>query len=110
VAFGRGLTFSWFAFTLFWFWGSWAQIGSVFGNLTGGQWIGVWLVIWLGATAILEAWETFRTWLNSAKISGGPMIADRHVRVVATTALGVVSLFVVVLLNQPAPGIIYKSF
>ena len=28
IAFGRGLTFSWFAFTLFWFWANWKQIDT----------------------------------------------------------------------------------
>ena len=26
VAFGRGLNFVWFAFTLFWFWGNWSRL------------------------------------------------------------------------------------
>jgi alginate O-acetyltransferase complex protein AlgI len=110
VAFGRGLTFSWFAFTLFWFWASWGQLGAIFGSLTSAQWLGVWLTIWLAATTFLEAWEVFRAWLYSVRISGDRLVEDRHVRVVAATALAVVSLFVVVLLQQPAPNIVYRSF
>src|SRR5262249_27723542 len=57
VSFGRGLTFSWFAFTLFWFWADWKQIATVFAALTIAQWFGIWLAIWLSATAIFSAWE-----------------------------------------------------
>ncbi len=35
----RGLTFSWFAFTLFWFWANWTQIGAVFSALNAAQWL-----------------------------------------------------------------------
>ena len=30
IAFGRGLNFSWFAFSLFWFWSDWQQIGVIY--------------------------------------------------------------------------------
>jgi len=40
VAFGRGLNFCWFAFTLVWFWGSWAQIHRIFSALSAGAWLG----------------------------------------------------------------------
>jgi len=30
VSFGRGLTFSWFSLTLFWFWAGWEEIYKVF--------------------------------------------------------------------------------
>ncbi len=46
IAFGRGLTFSWFAFSMFWFWANWQQIGTVFSAIAVGPWLAVWLVIW----------------------------------------------------------------
>ena len=60
ISFGRGLTFSWFAFTLFWFWANWKQIDKVFTAIGVAQWLGVWLAIWLSATVILASWEWLR--------------------------------------------------
>jgi len=110
VALGRGLTFSWFAFTLFWFWGSWEQIKQAFGGLSVGQWIGVWLAVWLAATVVLAAWEWLRAALLSIKTAGGPVLTSRYARVVYASALGLAAFVMIFLLNQPAPGIVYRAF
>jgi D-alanyl-lipoteichoic acid acyltransferase DltB (MBOAT superfamily) len=110
IAFGRGLTFTWFAFTMFWFWGSWKQIDQVFGTFGIFQWLCVWLAIWLSATAVLAAWEWLRAALLSIKTSEGPVLTSRYARVVFASALGLAAFVTTVLLNQPAPGIVYKAF
>jgi len=109
-AFARGLTFTWFAFTLFWFWANWAQIARIFTALSAAQWLGVWLAIWLSATAVLALWEWLRVVLLSIRTSEGPLLTSRYARVVYATALGVIALVVTLLLNQPAPVIVYKAF
>jgi alginate O-acetyltransferase complex protein AlgI len=110
MAFGRGLTFSWFAFTLFWFWGSWAQIDKAFAALGVVQWCCVWLAIWLAATAALALWEWLCAALLSIKTSEGSILTSRYARVVYASALGLAAFVFVGLLNQPAPGIVYKAF
>ncbi len=110
IAFGRGLTFSWFAFTFFWFWATWAQIDKVFAALGAAQWLGVWLAIWLCATIVLAAWEWLRAVLLSVKTSEGPILTSRYARVVYASSLGLLALVMTVLLNQPAPDIVYKAF
>jgi D-alanyl-lipoteichoic acid acyltransferase DltB (MBOAT superfamily) len=110
VSFARGLTFSWFAFTLFWFWASWKQIGTTFRSLDAAQWLGVWLAVWLSATAGLALWEWLRAALLSITTSEGPLLTSRYARVVYATALGLAALVITVLLNQPAPVIVYKAF
>lgn len=110
VSFARGLTFSWFAFTLFWFWGSWKQISGVFGAFSLAQWAGVWLVVWLSATAVLTLWEWLRAALLSVQTSNGPVLSSRYARVVYATVMGLVAFAVTILLHQPAPGIVYKTF
>jgi D-alanyl-lipoteichoic acid acyltransferase DltB (MBOAT superfamily) len=109
-AFGRGLNISWFAFTLLWFWGSWKQIDRVFSALRPIQWLVVWLAVWLSATAALAAWEWLRAALLSIRTSEGPLLTSRYVGVVSATALGLIAFVITVLLNQPAPGIVYKAF
>jgi len=110
IALGRGLTFSWFAFSLFWFWAHWQQIGMIFAALSAAQWLGVWLSIWLSATVTLTAWEWLRAAMLDIKVSGEPVVTSRYARAVYATALGLVSLVLTVLLNQPPPVIVYKTF
>jgi D-alanyl-lipoteichoic acid acyltransferase DltB (MBOAT superfamily) len=110
VAFGRGLTFSWFAFSLFWFWANWKQIDKVFTAIGVVQWLVVWLAIWLCATVVLALWEFVRGALLSIKTSEGPVLTSRYARVVYATALGLAAFVMTVLLNQPAPDIVYKAF
>jgi D-alanyl-lipoteichoic acid acyltransferase DltB (MBOAT superfamily) len=110
AALSRGLTFSWFAFTLFWFWESWAQIHRIATAITSAQWITVWLAIWTCATVGLALWETVRSALLSLRTSEGPVLTSRYALVVYASAMGLAALIVSFLLNQPAPEIIYKAF
>jgi D-alanyl-lipoteichoic acid acyltransferase DltB (MBOAT superfamily) len=110
VAFGRGLNFVWFAFTLFWFWGRWNQIERVFAALSAGEWLSVWLAAWLTATAVLALWEWLRAALLSIETAEGPVLTSRYARVVYASVLGLMAFLITVLLNQPAPGIVYKTF
>ncbi len=110
ISFGRGLTFSWFAFTLFWFWADWKQIDVIFSAIGLVPWLGVWLFIWLSATAVLVLWEVLRAALLSIRTAEGPIFTSRYAHVVYASSLGLVSFLITVLLNQPAPDIVYKGF
>jgi D-alanyl-lipoteichoic acid acyltransferase DltB (MBOAT superfamily) len=110
IAFGRGLTFSWFAFTFFWFWADWKMIDKLFTAIGVVQWLGVWLAIWLCATVVLSTWEWLRAALLSIRTAEGPVLTSRYARVVYASALGVAAIVITVLLNQPAPDIVYKAF
>jgi D-alanyl-lipoteichoic acid acyltransferase DltB (MBOAT superfamily) len=110
VAFGRGLTFSWFALSLFWLWATWAQIGRVYSALGSGEWAAVWMAIWISSTVVLALWELLRAALLSIKTAEGPVLTSRYARVVYASALGLAAVVATVLLNQPAPGIVYKAF
>jgi D-alanyl-lipoteichoic acid acyltransferase DltB (MBOAT superfamily) len=110
IAFARGLNFSWFAFTLFWFWADWAKIGKIFSSFEIGAWVGIWAAIWVSTTAVLALWEWLRAALLSIKTAEGPVLTSRYALVVYASVLGLTALFVTVMLNQPAPGIVYKAF
>ena len=109
IAFGRGLTFSWFAFTMFWFWANWKQMSTIFSAIAVVPWLTVWLVIWFGATAVLAMWEELRAVLLKPRTPEGPVLTGRYALVVCATAMSVIALVITVLLNQPAPGIVYKA-
>jgi D-alanyl-lipoteichoic acid acyltransferase DltB (MBOAT superfamily) len=110
IAFGRGLTFSWFAFTMFWFWANWKQIGTIFSSVGVVLWLAVWPVIWVGSTAVLAMWEQLRAILLKLRTSEGPALTSRYALMVYATALGAIALVITVVLNQPAPGLVYKAF
>lgn len=110
ITFGRGLTFSWFALADIWFWADWRQVGEFFAALSLMNWLGVWLAIWLSASAVLAAWEGLRASLLAIKTSEGPALTSRYARVIYASALGLAALATIVLLNQPAPDIVYKTF
>jgi alginate O-acetyltransferase complex protein AlgI len=110
VAFGRGLNFAWFGFTLFWFWGTWSQIDRVFAALRPAQWIAVWLGAWIAATVVLAAWEWLRAALLSIQTAEGPIFLSRYARVIYASALGLAAFVMTVLLNQPVPDIVYQAF
>jgi D-alanyl-lipoteichoic acid acyltransferase DltB (MBOAT superfamily) len=110
VSLARGLTYSWFAFTLFWFWADWKQIARIFAALGVAQWLGVWLAVWLFATTVLALWDWLRAALLSIKTSEGPLLTSRYALVVYATALCLIAAVVIILLNQPAPTIVYKTF
>lgn len=106
----RGLTFTWFTFTLFWFWSSWTQIGAVSHALGPLGLILVALAILVGSALLLEAMEGLRTALLSIRWHQVPVASSRYTRTVWGTALVTVIVLVSVLLNAPAPDIVYKAF
>jgi alginate O-acetyltransferase complex protein AlgI len=110
ISISRGLTFSWFAFTNFWFWLNWKQIHMLFTGLGAVQWLGVWLAIWISGTVVLAAWEWLRAGLLSIANPEGPVLTGRYARMVYASALGLASLVMTFLLSQPAPDIVYKAF
>jgi alginate O-acetyltransferase complex protein AlgI len=109
-ALARGLNFAWFALTLYWFWSSWSQIRAVFAGIGALQWLEVWAAIWLAAAIVLALWERLRAALLAITIFETPVFLSRYARVVYATALGFVALMMILLLNQPAPDIVYKAF
>ena len=110
MAFGRGLNYIWFAFTLFWFWSDWKQIDAIFSALSVAEWLGVWTAVWLAVAAVLAGWEWLRAALLSIRTAEGPVLVSRYALVVYASAMGLAALVITVLLNQPAPPIVYKAF
>ena len=108
--FARGLTFTWFAFTLLWFWSNWIQIGDIAHKLGPAAGTCVFLLLFLGATIVLSVWEAVRNYSFRFKLSGEPVVQSRYVRTVWDTAMAVIAIATVMLLNAPAPDLVYKAF
>lgn len=106
----RGMTYMWFSFASYWFWADWFQIRRIFTALSVGQWLGIWAGAWLGVSLVLAMWESARAFLLSIKGFGEPIFTCRYARAVYAGALGLASFIVAVLMNQPAPAVVYKVF
>ena len=110
LALGRGLTFTWFGFTLLWFWGAWHAIYKVLDALTLAQWAGAMMATILIMSAVLYAWEVLRRVLLSISTPSGPVLHSRYARVAFASALCFIAIIMTMLLNAPAPDIVYKAF
>jgi D-alanyl-lipoteichoic acid acyltransferase DltB (MBOAT superfamily) len=106
----RGLSITWFAFTLFWFWADWQQIGHIAGALNWTQWLAVWLAVWLALTVATATWEWLRAKLLEIRTENGPLLSSRYALVVYATTLGLLGFVFTAVLNQPTPAIVYKAF
>jgi alginate O-acetyltransferase complex protein AlgI len=109
IALGRGLTFSWFAFTLVWFWSSWDQIYKLSAAIGTLGWLAVWGSVWMGAAIILTIWEWMRAELVADPASRS-ILNHRYTSVVFGTVMLLISFAVTTLMSQPAPDIVYKAF
>jgi alginate O-acetyltransferase complex protein AlgI len=110
IAFGRGLTFSWFALSLFWFWADWKQIDVAYRSLGLAYWAAIWMAVWICATVVLAGWEQSRAVLLSIQTAEGPVLTSRYARVVYASSLALIAVVVTLLMNEPAPAIVYKAF
>ncbi len=111
----RGLTFTWFGFTLLWFWSTWHDIGAAVGAVGAGGMVAALLALFVLATVVLSAMTNARRALNRVTWSVDPGVREpvghsRYIRCVTATAMVTLIAANVVLLNAPAPDIVYKAF
>jgi D-alanyl-lipoteichoic acid acyltransferase DltB (MBOAT superfamily) len=106
----RGLTFTYFSFSLVWFWSNWGQMALILRTLGGQAVLLGWLAIFALATVLLAAYELLRAGVLSIRNKDGPLAASRYVRVMWATTLVVIMVTFLNLLSVPAPEVIYKAF
>jgi alginate O-acetyltransferase complex protein AlgI len=106
----RGLTFTWFAFTLLWFWSTWGDIGALFRALgPAGQGL-AFVLIALTATLVLWIADVAIDFVQGVNINSRRVFSHRYTRTVAVTSMMTLILFVSLILAQTPPEIVYKSF
>ena len=109
-AFARGLTFTWFTFTLFCFWSQWGQIAQIVHGMGATALVLAWTAILLGATVLLAALEWLRERALSVTLAEQPVLLSRYTRTVFATVMVVITVSAMALLQAPAPDIVYRSF
>jgi uncharacterized membrane protein len=106
----RGLTFTWFAFTLLWFWSSWVQLG-LFIHQAGWASIGLgWLLVFVIAIPTLSLLHGVTARMESRTVDPMAPPPSRYWRTVLATGLIVIVGAVTLLQNGEAPDIVYKNF
>ena len=66
IAVCRGLTFTWFAFTLAWLWSDWSQLSGLAASLCGSAVVAALLLVLVVAT--IGLWEAMRVVLQAPEI------------------------------------------
>jgi D-alanyl-lipoteichoic acid acyltransferase DltB (MBOAT superfamily) len=106
----RGLTFTWCALTMLWFWSDWTQLRFLARSLGSREIALAWTAIFVGSAITLALWEAAREWLLSFQFVNQNVLSSRYVRTVWATVLLVISIVTMTLLNAPPPDIVYKTF
>lgn len=110
ASFCRGLTFTWFAFTLLWFWSNWVQLGAFAQHLRKADVVlafGLLLAISWGS---LQALFSIKTLLSRTKFWGEGLFESRYVRFAAVVQMiGIIALLAIAL-NAPPSQIVYQAF
>jgi D-alanyl-lipoteichoic acid acyltransferase DltB (MBOAT superfamily) len=106
----RGLTFTYFTFGLFFFWSNWAQMGELLSHVDAVSLVAIWLGLLLLATAVLAFNGMMAAWTASWKFAGQPVLASRYMRTALTTAVVVITVTVIALVDAPAPENVYRAF
>lgn len=109
-ALARGLTFTYFTFSLVWFWSTWKQMAVLYSRLGAREMLEVWLAIFVAATIILAAWEAVRERLLAVQWEGSPALDSWYARAAWSSGLAVLLLGVTLLTRQSAPDVVYKAF
>ncbi|WP_196487965.1 MBOAT family protein [Burkholderia pseudomultivorans] len=106
----RGLTFTFFAFSLFWFWSTWTQMGSIITALGWGTVALVWPIVFAAATIVLALLQWARAGVLMLGSAERPWFLSRYTRTAWGTAMAVVTVLTLVISSSPAPDIVYKTF
>jgi alginate O-acetyltransferase complex protein AlgI len=106
----RGLTFTWFSFTLLWFWSDWDRLAESAAQFGATVTIFIWPVLLALSTVILGAWFRLFNWSMSVAESWGQFLTNRYTRTMLGTAILAITVSATMLLNSASPPIIYKNF
>ena len=105
-ALSRGLTFTWFAFTLLWFWANWGRIGSLADTLgVLGSAAAVAGTV-CAASIVLAVPDMFGA--SARRI--GAVLQSRYTRTAFASAMVLAIAVAGLVLNLSSPEIVYKQF
>jgi D-alanyl-lipoteichoic acid acyltransferase DltB (MBOAT superfamily) len=105
-AVSRGLTFTWFAFTLLWFWAGWGQIGLLAATMGVAGSVAAAAATVCGAAVVLAVPDLFGA--SSGAIAA--VLRSRYTRTALASAMILAMTVASLVLNLSSPEIVYKQF
>lgn len=106
----RGLTFTWIAFTLLWFWSDWVELGR-FAAMLGPVAIAAGLgALVIAAAAALHVLMRIHDRSLAPEWRDRPVLNSRYVRTAWMSVMLLVVLVVQGVMDAGPPGIVYKDF
>jgi alginate O-acetyltransferase complex protein AlgI len=106
----RGLTFTWFAFTLLWFWSSWSQLEGFARSMGLGPVAIAFALILGGATVGLEALDRLSAWIRARTLWGNSLADSPYVQLTLTLGMFVILAFAALTINAPPSQVVYQVF
>jgi hypothetical protein len=95
---------------MLWFWSDWQQLGQLRALLGTDVALLGWVVLFVLSTIVLSAWVALFNFALSITWAGHRVLLSRYARTMWNTALITVVTAAILLLNSPAPPIVYKNF
>lgn len=106
----RGLTFTWFSFTLLWFWSDWDRLAESVAQFGTTVTVLIWPVLLVLSTVFLGIWCLLFNWTISIAEGWGQFLTNRYTRTMFGTAILAITVSATMLLNSASPPIVYKNF
>jgi len=105
----RGLTFTYFTFTLIWLWSRWPQMYQMATALTLRQEILLWMLVWLGSAISLTAWEVARQHALRFEWGGAGISTAVPVRAAWTVYVAILTWITLSIVTVSTP-VLYEFF
>lgn len=110
ASFCRGLTFTWFAFTLLWFWSNWTGLEGFTHGMNAARLCAAMLALLLAAWVALEALAAMRAFLGRVTLWGESLFESKYVRFAAVAEMLALIALLAIVLNAPPSQIVYQAF
>jgi hypothetical protein len=110
AALSRGLTFTWVSFTLLWFWSTWNQLFGFLRLLGPAGTTAAFLAVFIVATISLAGLKALQDRMKLWNFGEASPVAARYTKIAFATIVAAATISVAVVLNAPAPHIVYKAF
>jgi D-alanyl-lipoteichoic acid acyltransferase DltB (MBOAT superfamily) len=106
----RGLTFTWFAFTLLWFWSNWSQLQGFAQSMGPGSMSVALILILGGATVGLELLDRLSAAIRAHTFLGDSLADSRYIRITVVLGMFLTLAFAALSLNAPPTQVVYQVF
>jgi alginate O-acetyltransferase complex protein AlgI len=106
----RGLTYTWYAISLLWFWSTWGELSSVVSHLGAIRSVLTVVLVLLGAVVALSALDMLTEQWSVLQNGATRAAGSRYLRVAWCAALLTITVSITLVLNAPAPHIVYRAF